>query len=78
MASAQEQGLSDLGQEGVRMESVWESAWRVPSQREPVLTLLRYVVQSVSAWDHSPQRVGPKLEEGVSDEFVFARKIVAA
>lgn len=34
---------------------------RVPSQREPIPMLLRCGAQSVSAWDHSPQRVGPKL-----------------
>lgn len=54
------------------MASVWDEAWSVPSQRVPVLTLLRYVVQSVSAWDHSPQRVGPNLDERVSVESTLA------
>lgn len=40
------------------VESVLEN---VPSQRVPRPTLLRYLVQSVSAWDHSPQMVGPQL-----------------
>jgi hypothetical protein len=34
---------------------------KVPSQRVPRPTLLRYSAQSVSAWDHSPQIVGPQL-----------------
>ena len=40
------------------VESVLEN---VPSQRVPRPTLLRCFVQSVSAWDHSPQMVGPQL-----------------
>ena len=40
------------------VESVLEN---VPSQRVPRPTLLRCLVQSVSAWDHSPQMVGPQL-----------------
>jgi hypothetical protein len=32
-----------------------------PFQRAPTPTLFRYGVQSVSACDHSPQMVGPKL-----------------
>lgn len=50
------------------MEAEGSGRFMVPSQREPVLTLLRYMAQSVSAWDHSPQRVGPNLEEGQRGE----------
>jgi len=57
-----------LGQLGVMMEAEGSGRFMVPSQREPVLTLLRYMAQSVSAWDHSPQRVGPNLEEGQRGE----------
>lgn len=48
--------MSAVGQYWV--ESVRE---KVPSQRVPRPTLLRYLAQSVSAWDHSPQIVGPQL-----------------
>ena len=53
------------GQEGFMTGVGWQLV-QVPSQREPTPTLLRYWAQSVSAWDHSPVRVGPNLRYNVS------------
>lgn len=49
--------FGEVGQLGELLKSSM-----VPVQRLPEFTLLRYFVQSVSAWDHSPQMVGPQLE----------------
>ena len=61
MAELQLQAELLRGQEGDRSGDWSEGRFRVPSHRLPTFTLFRYARQSVSAWDHSPQRVGPKL-----------------
>ena len=59
LAFVQEQVLFLLGHRGVSVEVLELPESRVPSQRLPQPTLVRYFAQSVSACDHSAKMVGP-------------------
>ena len=62
LALVQEQVEFWSAQQGCSTAALGSGRFIVPSQREPMPTLFMLGVQSVSAWDHSPQRVGPKLK----------------
>ena len=66
MAPSQEQVPKLGGHKGLLTAAERSALLSVPVQRLPTLTSLRYRAQSVSAWDHSPVNVGPKLYESIN------------